>query len=349
MSVLKLELNLPYLTNEFPGIGGKIKQEPNHFEVEEIPLYEPKGMGQHLYVSITKENKTTRQIQKELAELFNLPYHYIGHAGLKDKEAITTQSFSILLINENMSVKELENMIQQNIDVDVNWAKFHVNKLRTGHLLGNRFKITITEIDMDINEAYELARKISAKIHESGLPNFYGKQRTGEDGENIISGWQILTGKKWINDKWLRRYLIGSYQSYLCNKYLSDRFKKGLYFKMLKGDIAKKHDTGGIFWVDDLIKAQQRYEDKEISFTAPIYGYKMSEVKNDSKIFEDEIIKNANISLSQLRKNKVTGTRRIGRILPKISPEKVDEDIVLSFQLPKGSFATIVLREFMKN
>jgi len=349
MPAPKFELTLPYITEKFPGIGGKIKQKPSYFEVEEIPLYEPEGTGQHLYVSITKENKTTRQIQKKLAELFNLPYHYIGHAGLKDKEARTTQVFSILLQNENRSVKELENMIQKNIEIDLNWAKYHKNKLRTGHLLGNRFKITITEIDTGVNEAYRLARKITARIHESGLPNFYGEQRTGKEGENIVTGWKILNGEKWINNKWLRRYLISSYQSYLCNKYLTERINKGLYYKMLKGDIAKKHDTGGIFWVDDPVKAQQRYKDKEISFTAPIYGYKMSEAKHDSKILEDEILKNANISLSQLKKNKVTGTRRIGRILPKILTQKLEENIVLKFDLPKGSFATIVLREYMKN
>lgn len=349
MTLPRVELGLPYVTRDFPGIGGKIKQRPDHFIVEEIPLYEPEGKGEHLFVNITKENKTTREIQLELAELFKLKPHNIGRAGLKDKDARTTQTFSILLQNYNKPTRELKELIEKNIEVTVNWMKYHGNKLRTGHLLGNKFIITITELEVKKEEAYKVSRMISDQLHESGLPNFYGEQRTGKEGENIVLGWKILRGEEWIKNKWLRRYLISSYQSYLCNRYLAMRFRKGLFLKMLPGDLAKKHDTGGLFWVDDPVNAQRRFNNREISYTAPMYGYKMTEAKNEAKKLEDEVIEAAGISNDQFRKHKITGTRRLGRILPDITTEKSKKGIVLKFELPKGSFATIVLREFMKN
>jgi tRNA pseudouridine13 synthase len=344
----ELELTLPYITEGIPGIGGEIKKKPKHFIVEEIPLYEPEGSGQHLYVNITKINMTTREVQEKLADLFELPTHHIGHAGLKDKNAVTTQNFSILLQNEIRSIEKLEKLIEKNIDVKVNWAKYHRNKLRTGHLLGNRFKITIVDLEQDFKDIYEIADKITKKIHMIGLPNFYGKQRTGEEGDNIISGWEILNGKKWITNKWLRRYLISCYQSYLYNRYLTLRIERGLFKRILNGDIAKKHDTGGIFLVDNPANAQKRFDDKEISFTAPIYGYKMTGALHDSRKIEDEVLNRSSVSMEHFRKHRVTGTRRLGRILPNITFKKAAEGIELEFKLPKGSFATILLSEYMK-
>jgi tRNA pseudouridine13 synthase len=349
MSKPELELSLPYITEGIPGIGGVIKQKPNHFIVEEIPLYEPDGSGQHLYVNITKTNKTTREIQENLADLFELASHHIGKAGLKDKNAITTQTFSILLPNENRSIPELVKLIEETIGVRVNWVNYHRNKLRTGHLLGNNFKIIIVNLEHDFNYINEIADKITKRIHSIGLPNFYGEQRTGEEGENVISGWEILTGKKWISNKWLRRYLISCYQSYLCNRYLALRVKRGLFNRLLIGDVVKKHDTGGIFSVDDLENAQKRFDAKEISFTAPIYGYKMRSALYASRKIEDEVLDKSAISMENLRKHRVTGTRRLGRIIPNITFSNAEEGLELKFKLPKGSFATVLLREYIKN
>jgi tRNA pseudouridine13 synthase len=344
----EIDLKLPYITENLPGVGGKIKQKPENFIVNEIPLYFPEGKGKHVYVNITKKNKTTREVQLELANLFQLRPHNIGHAGLKDKKAVTTQTFSILVQNVKVPIGKISDLIEQNYDIKVNWTKLHTNKLRTGHLLGNKFRIRITDIDMPINLAFDLTLKITNKIHKTGLPNYYGEQRTGKGGENIISGCQILHGDKWIQNKWLRRYLISCYQSYLCNMYLKKRIKRNLFCKILVGDIAKKHNTGGIFLVDNQEKAQLRLLNKEISYTAPIYGYKMPETKWEAKKLEDEVFRENSITMEALRKHHVAGTRRIGRMVPEILVEKINEDLLLEFCLPKGSFATVVLREYMK-
>ena len=342
-----IDLSIPYITEELEGIGGKIRARPEDFMVEEVDLYEPSGHGNHLYANITKRNQTTRDVQVKLAKLFKLKPQNIGTAGLKDKNAVTTQTLSVLL-QKNMGAEEAAELIESRLDVKVNWVSFHTNKLRAGHLIGNRFKITITDLHMPIGKAADKARIIAESIHQRGVPNFYGEQRTGTDGEKLRDGWAILHGEKKLKDRWLSKLLVSAYQSYLCNRYLAERVNRGLFDTLILGDIAKKHDTGGIFWVNELEAEQSRYESQEISFTAPIYGYKMSHPLGDSGKLEEEILEESEMSMDVLRRGKITGTRRFGRLTPRVEIKEKDGGLQLSFMLHKGGYATTLLREFMK-
>ncbi len=343
----RIDLSLPYITNELEGIGGKIRDRPEDFIVEEVPLYEPSGVGTHLYANITKKNQTTRDVQIELAKLFKLRTHNIGTAGLKDKNAVTTQTFSALIQN-GMRAENATDLIESRLDVNVNWVSFHSNKLRAGHLIGNKFKITITGLRMPTSKAADKAWGIAELIHKHGVPNFYGEQRTGRTREKIRDGWEVLLGEKRIKDKWERKFLISVYQSYLCNRYLAERVNRGLFDRLLQGDIAKKHDTGGIFWVSDVETDQPRYEVQEISFTAPMFGHKMSQPLGESAILEEEILAESEMSMDVFKKAKITGTRRFGRLAPRIDVAETSRGLQLSFMLPKGGYATTILREFMK-
>ena len=343
-----LDLSLPYLTADLEGIGGRIRARPEDFTVEEVPLYEPSGYGRHLYVNITKRNQSTRDVQLQLAELFNLRPRNIGTAGLKDKFAVTTQTFSILSDNNGMRPEDASAHIEASLNVKVNWAKFHGNKLRAGHLIGNRFIIMITDTRISTSQAVERSRRIAEMIHLKGLPNYYGEQRIGRDGEKVRDGWAILQGQKTFNDRWLNKLLVSVYKSYLCNRYIAERMRRGLFDKLLLGDIVKKHETGGIFWVNDPKTEQPRYEAQEISFTAPIYGYKMSQPLGESAALEAEIFDESKMSMETFKRMKVTGTRRFGRLIPQIEVAEVPRGVQLSFMLHKGGFATTLLREFMK-
>ena len=343
-----LDLSLPYLTADLEGIGGRIRARPEDFMVEEVPLYEPSGSGSHLYVNITKRNQTTRAVQLQLADLFNLRPQNIGTAGLKDKYAVATQTFSILFEKNDVRLDDTLELIKGSLDVKVNWAKFHSNKLRTNHLIGNRFKIMITDIRMPTGQAVERSRGIAEMIHLKGLPNYYGEQRIGKEGESVRQGWAILQGQKTFNDRWLSKILVAGYLSYLCNRYLAERMRRGLFDRLLLGDIAKRHETGGIFWVNDPLTEQPRYDAQEISFTAPIYGYMMSKSLGEAAALEDEILEESQMSLETFRRMKVTGTRRLGRMTPRIEVTEAPRGIQLSFMLHKGGFATTLLREFMK-
>jgi tRNA pseudouridine13 synthase len=345
-----LVLDLPYVSADLPGIGGQLRSSPDHFIVEEIPLYDASGEGQHLYVNLTKEELTTREVQQKLADLFSLPNREVSFAGMKDKHARTTQTFSLNVghVTEEF-VQEAYARIQEHLPVNIHWAKLHRNKLKKGHLLGNRFTIVITDLNQPEEEVLLQAQAIADRLRSRGLPNYYGPQRLGQHGANIRRGLDLLFRRKDIRDRWLRNLLQASVQSYLCNRYLARRLDEGTFDSLLLGDIAKKYDTGGLFEVTDVEAEQPRYERQEISFTAPIYGPKMWQATGPAGVLEDEILADSGLTIEQLGKAHLSGTRRMGRlILTDLSIDSAAQGLAVSFSLPKGAFATTVLREIMK-
>jgi tRNA pseudouridine13 synthase len=344
----------PYLTNTITGFGGRLRVTPDDFLVEEIPLYAPSGEGQHLYVCLTKRALTTKEVERSLQRLFDLPRGAVGFAGMKDKHAVTTQTFSLNVGHQAPHfAEEAAKRIEDALPVQVAWTKFHGNKLKAGHLLGNRFTITVREVAVPAGEALARAEAVRALIQAHGLPNYFGPQRFGTGGANVEKGRALLLGKRYVKDKWLRRFLISAYQSFLCNCYLAARVERQAFDILLDGDIAKKVDTGGIFEVDNLVVEQQRYAAQEISFTAPMFGAKMRTAQREAGALEDEIRAASGVEKDRWRKARIDGTRRLGRMLVpdltvQASGDGDEAALSICFTLPKGSFATTVLREFMK-
>jgi tRNA pseudouridine13 synthase len=347
MGTPQLDLRLPYITPELPGVGGAIRARPELFQVVEVPAYDPLGYGDHIYVNVTKQGRTTRDTQIDIAGLLGIRREDVGHAGLKDKHAVSTQTFSILMPGEDE--KDVAKLLESSLGVKVNWVKRHPKKLRSGHLHGNTFTITITDLEVGKREAAKRAKAINVELAAHGVPNYFGIQRISSDGKNVVDGYNLIKGKYREHNRWLRRFLVSSYLSYLCNRYLARRVESGNFTRLLSGDLAKKHDTGGVFTVEDAAVEQPRFDAGEISFTAPIYGYKMRETKYEAKELEDSVFADAGVTLDEFRRLGADGTRRLGRLLPEISVAPHDEGITLSFTLPAGAYATIVLREFMKN
>ncbi|MFO8234780.1 MAG: tRNA pseudouridine(13) synthase TruD [Bacteroidales bacterium] len=338
---------LPYITKDLEGIGGKIKTSYENFIVNEIPAYQPSCEGEHLFIHITKKGITTKEVQKALAKIYNANSQDVEFAGIKDKYAVTSQFFSVWL--HKGQEKDLVYQLEKVMPVTINSIAFHNRKLKMGHLKGNAFKIKITDIKISLYEAYQRASRIANIIHENGLPNFYGQQRFGIDGDNAERGFNILKGKEKNHNKWLKRFLLSSLQSHLFNYYLTRRIEHNLFNRILKGDIAKKQDTGGLFVVEEMEQEQKRLQNKEICFTGPMYGKKMKQAGDEAGEFEKTILDENDITPEELKEAKITGTRRAGIILPEITMNQEEDGLILKFTLPKGAFATIVLREIMKN
>jgi tRNA pseudouridine13 synthase len=350
-----IDLTLPYLTAAQPGIGGQLRASVDHFVVEELPLYEPADEGQHLYVNLTKSGSTTKELQNALARLRGVNPTEIGFAGLKDKHARTTQTFSIPVtyaVSQQgaPAVAAIVAQISEQLPVTVHWARYHRNKLKPGHVLGNRFQITVTNLALPAQETWARAETIAAALRRRGLPNFFGAQRFGHEGANVGKGLALLQEKRRERNPWLRKFLLSSYQSYLCNRYLAQRLAMDAFDHLLLGDVAKKYATGGMFDVVDLAAEQVRYAAQEISFTAPLFGAKMWVAKEVAAAVENAILAEAALPASAWQKAKIDGTRRLGRLLlPDLHIEQPSDDtLIFHFVLPKGAFATIVLREFMK-
>jgi len=341
-------MDLPHITWSLPGIGGKIRETLEDFVVEEIPIFHPIGKGEHLFVNLTWEGIGTRRLSQSLATLFGLGKKAVGYAGLKDVRSVSTQTFSLLLGQLSYDdILNIHRVIEARLLVKVNWIRPHSRKLRTGQLLGNKFSINITDISMDLKKALFRAREIARTLESLGVPNFYGPQRV--DSKNVLRGYEIIKGRLRVRDRWLRRFLVSSYIDYLCNLYLIKRLENGDFFRLLQGDIVKKYSTGGMFVVEDPDAELFRFKAKEISFTAPIFGPRMWWAEKSSGELEKDIFEESGITLEELKKLGVRGTRRLGRLLPEIAFRELDRGIRLNFFLPKGAYATIILREFMKS
>lgn len=350
MTPPELNLQLPYISADLQGIGGRLRATPEDFCVTEIPLYEPSGTGNHRYYGVTRTNWSTRDLVKHLERMGKLKPGSIGYAGLKDKNALVYQVISVHHQGPH-DLEELERYFANSSADNISARALgeHTNKLKVGHLKGNVFEIRITGIGEPDAVVSERMKAIAVELITRGVPNYLGAQRFGGQGDNHVRGWEILTGKRRERDRWLRRFLVTAYQSHLCNLYLARRIESDLFDRILPGDVAKKHDTGGIFTVENVEDDQPRFVAHEISFTAPLFGAKMKRAGGEPGALEAATEQEGGITDAMWRAAHTEGTRRMGRILLNDLEYTLEERcVVMRFSLPKGAFATTVLREFMK-
>jgi tRNA pseudouridine13 synthase len=187
----------PYLTANLPGTGGLIKQFPEDFKVDEIPAYPAEGVGTHCYLKIEKRNFSTMAAADILAKALGRKSMDIGYAGLKDKLAVTTQWFSVEHLDTSRA-KSLELPAGLKV-VDITR---HRNKIKRGHLAGNKFTIRIrnpewSRAGASLDEPANKAVAILNELEKSGAPNFFGPQRFGMRKDNHLLGLALITG----NDK----------------------------------------------------------------------------------------------------------------------------------------------------
>jgi tRNA pseudouridine13 synthase len=176
---------LPFLTAGHAGIGGRIKVKPEDFVVEEIPLYAPSGAGQHVYACLEKRGLSTPQAVSAVARALGVPAGAIGYAGLKDARAITRQVISI----DGVQPAQVEALDLPGIQIL--WVNRHRNKLKTGHLAGNRFTLRVRDVSRDILPA---AEAVLDELRRRGVPNYFGEQRFGGRGNTHRLGAALLRG-----------------------------------------------------------------------------------------------------------------------------------------------------------
>lgn len=393
-----------FLTAAFPGTGGLIKQDPADFFVEEIPRYLPCGNGEHLFITVEKTGLTTWDLVKRLSRQLGLKEREVGYAGLKDAKAITRQTISV----PSTAKDRLPNVSIPG--VTILQTDYHRNKLRLGHLSGNRFRIRIRQPHP---EALDRALDILQVLADLGVPNIFGEQRYGllgnshRIGKNILrQNWhgaiaEIIGNPETIRDPaWKQaaklyrkgtlkdaakalppgmaderkllqhlgqgmkqsqallaiprkklRFYLSAYQSALFDRLVAMRLST--IERLWAGDLAYLHDRGACFSVADPSAEQPRADRLEISATAPLFGYKVKLAGGPAGILEEGLLSKEGITLDAFRLGDgltMEGERRPLRVpLANHDAECCEDDLILNFTLPPGSFATSVLFEVMKS
>jgi tRNA pseudouridine13 synthase len=334
------------ITEALPGTGGAIKTVPDDFIVEEIPAYPASGEGHHVFLTVEKRGITTHEMVRRIARALSVPSTAIGTAGQKDRQAVARQVISVPGVDPASAA---------NLRLDgiaVLSAARHPHKLRTGHLRGNRFSIVVRGVG---DGAEARARAILDVLTASWLPNYFGSQRFGREGGNAAEGRALVRGEARVADRFLRRLVISAYQAELFNRFLDERIDEGLLHRVVEGDVMQRTATGGLFTCapEDLASAQARLEARQLAPTGPIFGHKMMRpapgspaAAREQRILDAEQLDAEHFAaLGRLAE----GTRRplLVRIeQPSLAAE--EDRLILSFTLPSGSYATVLLDELMK-
>ncbi len=338
---------LPLVTADLPGSGGALRSTPEDFRVDEIPAYLPSGSGPHLYLQVEKRGRTTRDALRALARALNVPERDAGYAGLKDKDAVTTQWLSFPVARDP-DPAVLASVAGQGLTVKS--VSRHANKLRPGHVRANRFEVVVR--GGDLARAAPCAAALSAR----GLPGYFGPQRFGADGQNAATGRALLRGERTPEalragrDRFLRRLCISAFQSELFNRWLAERIQDGLFATALAGDVLKKLDSGGLFTCEDPAVDGPRVARFEVSPAGPMFGHKLKPAAGEAQAREERILAAAGVGPADLARGggEAEGTRRAARLPVAVALEATEDGYRARFELPRGCYATVVMRELMK-
>ncbi len=338
---------LPFLTDT-PGIGGQLKRQPEDFVVEEIPLYEPCGEGDFLYLRLRKRDVIATELTAHIARTLGISQKDIGVAGRKDRRAVTTQVVSV-------PAESVDDAACLNTDaIDVLDAQRHTNKLRTGHLKGNRFEITVRDATAPKEQSLsDVVESTATAITRLGFLNYYGEQRFGRDNDTDDTGFRLLRGERVrrLNRNALR-FALSAAQSRMFNDWVADRVHDDLSHIVMTGDVMQVVASGGCFTVEDTPAEQARFDERETVITGPIFGPKMRLPVGKPAEREAAILQRFDLqpeAFLQFRK-LTSGTRRPLLIWPDdFSATVEDSSVRLTFTLPSGAYATSLLREFMKD
>lgn len=336
----------PYLTGVLPGLGGRMRVEPEDFQVEERPLYLPCGEGEHLYIKVTKRLLSTPDLVRKISSTVGIKVQGIGTAGLKDARAVTTQMLSLHGVTaEQLARLKVDEQIRS-IEV----LGRHRNRLRPGHHAGNRFRLMIRDV---APHAKETVPAVLDVLSRRGVPNYFGPQRQGRTGENYQIGALLLedAGRREKMSRAKRMWYLNTFQSHLFNQILARRIDS--IDRMMVGDWAMKMDNGACFLVEDARQEQARADRFEISPTGILFGSRVSWASGEPGVIEEAIVTEAASTQEQLvQAAKACGFRGERRSLrfPLVDADwALDGSVLtLNFSLPPGAYATSVLRELMK-
>ncbi|MBJ22821.1 MAG: tRNA pseudouridine(13) synthase TruD [bacterium] len=321
----------------------RIRSTPEDFCVVEEPLYATAGEGNHTFVFVEKRGRTTEQVARELARAGGVSPRDVGYAGRKDRHAITRQWFSLEGVEPERA-----------LDFELNSAEVleahrHPHKIKTGHLRGNRFEIVLRG---DRPLELDPIRERAASLLRCGMPNRYGEQRFGREGDNAEQARRLLADGRPPRDRRAARFLVSALQSEVFNAVLEER--TDALDDVLLGDIARVEESGGLFWVDDLARERPRAKAFEISATGPIFGTKMRAPTDDVAELERAIFDRLELpdlaTLVLPRGIRARGARRPLRVKPEgLGIESIEGGLgfKLSVWLPPGAYLTVLLGELV--
>lgn len=326
-----------------PSMSGVIRQSPADFKVDEKFAFELTGEGEHALLHIKKEDTNTDWLSRQISKLADVRQVDVSYAGIKDRNAITTQWFSVWLPGK----PDPDWSVLNSDKVEVITHCRHNRKLRRGSLRGNQFTVIVRDIEGSIDT---LEERISNVIAD-GVPNYFGEQRFGIEERNLEKA-EIMFGGKREKDRFKRSMYLSAARSAMFNHLLSQRIAMGIWKDALVGDVMLLDNSRSYFIADAIDeKIIQRLKEHDIHPSGPLWG--RGELLSKGEVAEREYRLAEIYPLFDrgLKNARLDQERRSLRLSVKDFSwdyNRANNSLLLSFFLPAGGYATSVLREIIR-
>ncbi len=332
-----------------PLVQGVFKQGPTDFRVREVLGFELSGAGEHLCLHIRKTELTTQQVVRLLARIAGVRERDIGYAGLKDRMGVCEQWFSIY----QAVPRELDLSSLPALGAEVLECVRNNRKIRRGSHQGNEFRILLRDITWidEPEPGTSLLDYVEARLAHiaiRGVPNYFGEQRFGHDHHNIDLAKRMFREELRLKKGFQRGILLSAARSYVFNAVLSERVIRDTWDRYCPGDVMNLAGTGSVFTAlqgDEVLLS--RVAEKDIHPTGPLWG--KGELRSGAETAEIER------SVAETYAEICTGLEEAGLEQSRRSLRLLAADLQwtwlqegnleLSFALPPGAYATVVLRE----
>ena len=331
-------MKLNYLLGT-PQQTGRLKAEFADFIVREELGYPLAGEGEFVAVKVRKTNANTLFVGEQLAKFVGISVKNMSYAGLKDRHAVTEQWFCLHLAGKetpDFSAFECEG-------VEILEVTRHNRKIRTGALKGNYFELLLR----DVEETDELKQRLN-QLQEIGFPNYFTEQRFGRDGHNLTQAQRWASGEISVKDRKKRSFYLSAARSEVFNLVVSQRIADQQMQTVLLGDYLQLAGSNSFFEVkaEDLMRSQQRLDEKDVLLTAPLIGENSLE-QNGNECEKAIVAQHKNL-ISLMKKERMNAARRAMLCKPQdLRWQFEPEGLRLTFFLNSGSYATGLVRELI--
>lgn len=335
-----------------PQVKGALKTTSQDFYVEEELGFEPEGKGEHLYLFIEKQGVNTEFLARQIAKHANIAANKVTYSGVKDRHAVTRQWFCLHVLNQQLDGAELMQAIGEELNDEesiklVQMAR-HPRKLKVGVHKTNRFVLRVRHLSGNIDDLKDRLALVALE----GVPNYFGPQRFGIEGNNLVQG-QAWLAKEPSPKKRLTKtesFWLSAIRSWFFNQALSDQVASGLWGQVFIDDRVQLQGTQSAFKVDEIdAHLLRRLHQLDLHPQLPLV--------NTGALGDTSVLRAHSMSqswqqdealLAQLNRLSLGREQRATRVIPEnMVWELLNDQLIVQFSLPKGSFATSVLRELI--
>lgn len=315
----------------------RIRTEPEDFFVEELPAFDASGEGEHLLLTVEKRCMNTAFAAKRIAAWAGVPEMAVGYAGMKDRHAVTRQRFSVHLPGRDSP----DIALLESDELHVLATDRHSRKLQRGALRGNRFVLRLREVVGERDAIETRLRTLAAQ----GFPNYFGEQRFGRDGDNLVAARRMFAGARVKREQ--RGILLSAARSALFNDVLAARVIDGSWNTGLPGELWMLDGSHSVFGPEpEPVALAKRVAAQDIHPTGPLWGRGALRTDGECRALEEAVLVPAADIRAGLEQAGLKQERRALRIAPRALAWSWPQTqaIVLSFELPAGSYATTLLQ-----